>query len=132
MDTKDSRIVLSQEEQKIILALRDPEKLSALMTIKDEEQEFSRKYSCCTAAMFGQSLAESVAHCSREYKSALRSLLNLPDEAWESREYAWANSGHGTPCQTPRPCKRCILDMEKPAHIHGSPKGHTDRVSPQE
>lgn len=35
MDTKDSRIVLSQEEQKIILALRDPEKLENLIAIKE-------------------------------------------------------------------------------------------------
>lgn len=75
-----------------------------------EELEFARKYCCCSAALFGRSLKETSELQSEEYRSALRGMLNLSDEEWASREYAWANSGYEKPCQGERPCTDCILD----------------------
>lgn len=87
-----------------------------------KERGFAIKATCCTAAMCGKSISESIAPCSPEYRDALRSLLMLSPEAWGSREYAWANSGYEIPCQGERPCKDCILDRQMPVHIPGSPE----------
>lgn len=92
-----------------------------------EERDFAVKYCCCSAALFGRSLEEAAELQSDEYRSALRGMLNLSEEEWASREYAWANSGYEKPCQGERPCTDCILDRGVHTHSHGFPSGPSYR-----